>query len=66
MVCKTTADKNRTHKRRRNLTAKPNTTKTVYASYREQGVFEWSTNTSERTTQRNQIPDYHIDEEYEW
>ena len=49
-----------------NLTTKPNTTKTVYTSYRKQGVFEWSINTSERITQRNQTPDYHIDEEYEW
>jgi len=49
-----------------NLTTKPNTTKTIYASYREHGVFEWSINTSERITQRNQTPDYHIDEEYEW
>jgi len=47
-------------------TTKPNTTKTVYTSYRHEGVQEWSINTSGRITKRHQTPDYHIDEEYEW
>ena len=49
-----------------NYTTKHNATKTVCASYRERGVFEWSINTSDRITQRNINPDYHVDEEYEW
>ena len=48
------------------MTTKPDTTKTIYTSYRKEGVYEWSINTSDRITQRHLTPDYHIDEEFEW
>jgi len=48
------------------MTTKPNTTKTIYTSYRNEGVYEWGINTSDRITQRHQTPDNHVDEEYEW
>jgi len=50
----------------KNMTTKPDTTKTVYTSYRRDGVYEWGINTSGRITQRNLTPNYHIDGEYEW
>ena len=53
-------------KEEENMTTKPDTTKTIYTSYRKEGVYEWSINTSDRITQRHLTPDYHIDEEFEW
>ena len=48
------------------MTTKPNTTKTCYTSYRKEGVYEWSINTSDRITKRHQTPDIYRDEEFEW
>jgi len=48
------------------FSAPANTTTTKYTSYRKDGVYEWSINTSQRITNRHLIPDIHRGEEFEW
>jgi len=49
-----------------NQTTPPNTTSTVYTSYRATGVYEWEINTSDRLTNKHLKPDNYRDEEFEW